>query len=79
MSDLIKTLLAAAKEVTPLIVPGAAAAIAVGTKVAEALSAAKDLAGDDNDVEQAVLDKTISDLQTTINLHADKTIGDLKG
>lgn len=79
MSDLIKTLLAAAKEVTPLIVPGAGAAIAVATKIAETLSAAKGLLNDDDDVDQAVLDKTISDLQTTVNAHADKTIGDLRG
>lgn len=77
MKDVIAKLIDAARTVAPLLNPGAGAAIKVAEGIVKTLEAAKDLTTDEGD--QAVLDKTITDLQKTVNAHADSTIDKLKG
>src|SRR3546814_13981960 len=71
MNDVLKHLLGAAKEIVPLMVPGAGAVLAAGEKIRDALEAGKDMfePGDQSEVEG-----TLRELNTAMNAEADAEI-----
>ena len=76
MNDVLKFLLGAAKDIIPLMVPGAGPVLAAGQKIRDALEAGKDLfePGDQSEVEG-----TIRELNTAMNAEVDAEIAALRG
>src|SRR3546814_10858244 len=75
MNDVLKHLLGAAKEIVPLMVPGAGAVLAAGEKIRDALEAGKDMfePGDQSEVEG-----TLRELNTAMNAEVDAEIAALR-
>src|SRR3546814_11960814 len=76
MNDVLKHLHGAAKEIVPLMVPGAGAVLAAGEKIRDALEAGKDMfePGDQSEVEG-----TLRELNTALHAEVDAEIADLRG
>src|SRR3546814_18091581 len=76
MNDVLKHLLGAAKEIVPLMVPGAGAVLAAGEKIRDALEAGKDMfePGD-----QSAVEGTLRELNTAMNAAVDAEIAARRG
>ncbi|MBN8843240.1 MAG: hypothetical protein J0H88_08325 [Sphingomonadales bacterium] len=76
MNDAIKHLIAAARDIVPAIVPGAAPAIQLGKAILDALEAGKDLV---TPGDQADYGETREALRAKVLAHFDSTIAGLRG